>query len=165
MAASTGASLYDAAAAALATLKGPKHGGASIRARRFLESLQGRDPFAAIKELRAGGERLPGFGHAIYRGADPRAVALLAALEAAGAPPCLTRTPIEAAREAAGVEPNVDYAHAATAIHFGFPPGAEIAIFAIGRMAGWIAHGLEQRASGRLIRPRARYVGPAPRAA
>jgi citrate synthase len=164
VAASTGASLYDAAAAALSTLKGPRHGGASVSARRFLETLAGRDPVAVIKELRAGGERLPGFGHAIYRAADPRAVALLSALEGAGAPHSLTRAPVEAAREVAGVDPNVDYAHAALAIHFGFPPGSEMTVFAIGRMAGWIAHAMEQRMSGRIIRPRARYVGVAPRA-
>lgn len=164
VAVSTGTSVYDALAAALATLKGPRHGGASARAARFLASLPQSSPAEAIKQRRAEGERLPGFGHPLYRAADPRALALLDALEAAGADRRLTRDTVAAARDIAGVDPNVDYALAVMALHLGLPHDTGLTLFAIGRMAGWTAHAIEQRATETLIRPRARYTGIAPRA-
>lgn len=163
VAVSTGTSIYDALAAALATLKGPRHGGASARAARFLAALPASGPDDAIKQRRAEGERLPGFGHPLYRAEDPRAVALLAALEAAGADRRLTRDVVTAAREIAGVDPNVDYALAVLALHLGLPHDSGLTLFAIGRTAGWVAHAIEQRATEKLIRPRARYTGTAPR--
>jgi citrate synthase len=165
VAVSTGTSIYDALAAALATLKGPRHGGASARAARFVAGLDLGDPGRAIKELRAQGERLPGFGHPLYRAADPRAVTLLAALEAAGVDKRLTQGVVQAAHAIAGVDPNIDYAFGVLSHHLGLPPAAGITLFAIGRTAGWVAHAIEQRATNRLIRPRARYTGPAPRMA
>lgn len=163
VAVSTGASIYDALAAALATLKGPRHGGASPRAMRFLAALPA-DAAEGIKQRRAEGERLPGFGHTIYRATDPRAAALLTALDAAGADRRLTRDIVTAAREIAGVDPNIDYALAVLALHLGLPADSGLTLFAIGRTAGWTAHAIEQRASETLIRPRARYTGIAPRA-
>ena len=163
VAVSTGTSIYDALAAALATLKGPRHGGASARAARFLAGLPASGPADAIKQRRAEGERLPGFGHPLYRADDPRAAALLQALEAAGADHRLTRDVVTAAREIAGVDPNVDYALAVLALHLGLPHDSGLTLFAIGRTAGWTAHAIEQRASETLIRPRARYTGVAPR--
>lgn len=162
VAVSTGTSVYDALAAALATLKGPRHGGASARAVRFLAALP-PDAAEGIKQRRAEGERLPGFGHTIYRATDPRCTALLAALEAAGADRRFTRDILAAARDVAGVDPNIDYALAVMALHLGLPPDSGITLFAIGRTAGWTAHAIEQRASETLIRPRARYTGIAPR--
>ncbi len=162
VAVSTGTSVYDALAAALATLKGPRHGGASARAVRFLAALP-PDAADGIKQRRAEGERLPGFGHTIYRAADPRCTALLAALDAAGADKRLTRDIVAAARDVAGVEPNIDYALAVMALHLGLPADSGMTLFAIGRMAGWTAHAIEQRMSETLIRPRARYTGIAPR--
>lgn len=163
VAVSTGTSIYDALAAALATLKGPRHGGASARAARFLASLPVAGPADAIKQRRAEGERLPGFGHPLYRAEDPRAVALLDALDAAGADRRLTRDVVVAARAIAGVDPNVDYALAVLALHLGLPHESGLTLFAIGRTAGWTAHAIEQRATETLIRPRARYTGIAPR--
>jgi citrate synthase len=163
VAVSTGTSIYDALAAALATLKGPRHGGASSRATRFLAGLPASGPADAIKQMRAEGQRLPGFGHPLYRAEDPRAVALLGALEAAGADRRLTRDVITAAREIAGFHPNVDYALAVLALHLGLPVDSGLTLFAIGRTAGWVAHAIEQRATEKLIRPRARYTGTAPR--
>jgi citrate synthase len=163
VAVSTGTSVYDALAAALATLKGPRHGGASAKAARFLASLPASGPADAIKQLRAEGERLPGFGHPLYRAEDPRAVSLLAALEAAGADTRLTRDVVTAAREIAGVDPNVDYALAVMAMHLKLPAETGLTLFAIGRTAGWTAHAIEQRATEKLIRPRARYTGTPPR--
>ncbi|MCC6920657.1 MAG: citrate synthase family protein [Alphaproteobacteria bacterium] len=165
VAVSTGTSVYDALSAALTTLKGPRHGGASTRAVRFIARLAASDAETEIKDLRAMGERLPGFGHMLYRAADPRAVALLKALTAAGADRRLTEGVVTAAYEIAGVDPNIDFAHGVMAHFLGLPPLAELTIFAIGRTAGWTAHAMEQRATGQLIRPRARYVGPAPRGA
>ena len=165
VAVSTGTSIYDALAAALATLKGPRHGGASARAARFVAGLDLAEPGRAIKNLRAQGERLPGFGHPLYRAADPRAVTLLKALETAGADQRLTQGVVRAAHDIAGVDPNIDYAFAVLSHHLGLPPAAGITLFAIGRTAGWAAHAIEQRATNRLIRPRARYTGPAPRLA
>lgn len=165
VAVSTGASVYDGLVAALATLKGPRHGGASARAARFVAQIDADAPERAIKDLRSGGERLPGFGHPLYRAADPRAVALLTALGAAGADRRLTEGVVRAAHEVAGVDPNIDYAFAVLSHHLGLPPETGLTLFAIGRTAGWTAHAIEQRATGRLIRPRARYTGPAPRAA
>lgn len=163
VAVSTGTSIYDALAAALATLKGPRHGGASPRAVRFLASMP-EDAAEGIKQRRAEGERLPGFGHTIYRAADPRGVALLDALHEAGAEPRFTRDILAAARDVAGVEPNIDYALAVLALHLGLPADSGLTLFAIGRTAGWTAHAIEQRAAETLIRPRARYTGIAPRA-
>ena len=165
VAVSTGTSIYDALGAALATLKGPRHGGASARAAKFVAALSPDNPGPGIKDLRAQGERLPGFGHVLYRAADPRAVALLAALEAAGADKRLTQGVVKAAHDIAGVDPNIDYAFGVLSHHLGLPPSAGITLFAIGRTAGWVAHAIEQRATNQLIRPRARYTGPAPRMA
>lgn len=163
VAVSTGTSIYDALAAALATLKGPRHGGASAKAARFLASLPASGPADTIKQLRAEGERLPGFGHPLYRAEDPRAVSLLNALESAGAGRRLTRDVVTAAREIAGVHPNVDYGLAVLALHLGLPAESGLTLFAISRTAGWTAHAIEQRATEKLIRPRARYTGTAPR--
>ncbi len=165
VAVSTGTSIYDAIAAALATLKGPRHGGASARAARFVATLDLDAPGEAIRDLRRQGDRLPGFGHTVYRADDPRALELLDALEKAGADPRLTSATPRAARETAGVDPNIDFAFAALSHHLELPPETGLILFAIGRTAGWTAHAIEQRATGRLIRPRARYVGPAPRTA
>lgn len=163
VAVSTGASIYDGLSAALATLKGPRHGGATVRAARFVAELAATDAAARIKDMRSMGDRLPGFGHSIYRTADPRATALLAALTRAGADRRLTEDIVSHARDIAGVDPNVDYGHGVLTHHLGLPADAGLAIFAIGRTAGWSAHAIEQRLSNQLIRPRARYSGPAPR--
>lgn len=162
---STGTSIYDALSAALTTLKGPRHGGASTRAVRFIARIAASDAETEIREMRSMGERIPGFGHMLYRMADPRATALLKALTAAGADRKLTEGAVAAAWSVAGVDPNIDFAHGVLSHHLGLPPLAELALFAIGRTAGWTAHAMEQRATGQLIRPRARYVGPAPRGA
>ncbi len=171
VAVSTGTSLYDALAASVsvggaagrARVTGPGPGGGGAGAARFLASLPPAGAADAIKQRRAEGERLPGFGHPLYRAEDPRAVALLEALENAGADRRLTRDVVTAAREIAGVDPNVDYALAVLALHLGLPHDSGLTLFAIGRTAGWTAHAIEQRATETLIRPRARYTGTAPR--
>lgn len=157
---STGVSLYDAVIAGLAALKGPRHGGAGPRASHFVAALLDGDAHGIIRERVALGERLPGFGHFLYGKGDPRAAALLTAL--AQAPRLLVSDVPHWVEEATGEAPNVDYALAVLGRHLALPPGTELATFAIARTAGWVAHAIEQLEKGSMIRPRARYVGPAP---
>ena len=158
--ASTGASLAACVLGGLAALSGPRHGGDTDRVRALLgERGVFRDPGRVLAARLARGERLSGFGHRLYPGGDPRAADLLAALEAAlGADRRLSRL-VGAAEELAGLRPNVDLPMVALERRLGLPTGAAGGIFAAGRAAGWIAHALEQRGDGRLIRPRAHYVG------
>lgn len=160
-AASTGLSLYDATVAGLVALKGPRHGGAGPLAARVLRQLAVGEIETIIRERIGYGEAMPGFGHAIYAGSDPRADELLAVLQKAGADPRLVKDAPRRITEATGLAVNVDYALAAL-IHFlGLPVGFEAAVFAIARTAGWTAHAIEQLQTGIMIRPRGRYVGPA----
>lgn len=164
VAASTGVSLYDAVAAGLAALKGAHHGGATTRAARFIGLVLEKDPEKEILARAALNEGVPGFGHPLYRGPDPRAAALLRAMAAAGiASPLIEQIP-QIAKHVTGENPNTDYAISALARVLGFPEGGEIALLVQARTAGWLAHAREQLVSGELIRPRARYTGPAMRA-
>jgi citrate synthase len=163
VAASTGVNLYDSVIAGLCAVKGPRHGGVGISAARLVEDLTVGDPVAVIRERLAMGERLPGFGHQLYRASgDPRAKSLLSMLKQA--PPRLLRDAPDAVYAATGVWPNIDYALAVMCRTLSLPAGSEQTIFALGRTAGWIAHAIEQYEQGGLIRPRARYIGPAARA-
>jgi citrate synthase len=161
-AASTGLNLYDQAIAGLVALKGPLHGGAGPLAARLVAELAVGDAAARIADKVALGERIPGFGHTIYKQGDPRGDDLLKALSAAGADRRLAVDVPAAITEATGLHPNIDFALAVMTHMLGLPAGAEIALFAIARTAGWTAHGMEQMHGGGLIRPRARYTGPAP---
>jgi len=162
VAASTGVSLYDAVIAGLAALKGPRHGGAGARAAQMVAAMTGRDVAGFVREKLANGEVMPGFGHSVYVKRDPRADALLEALRRAGADKRLTGEAPQHIAEATGLAPNIDYAIAVMMQTLGLAPGHELALFAMARAAGWVAHAIEQLESGQLIRPRARYVGPAP---
>ncbi len=159
---STGANLYEGTVAALAALKGPLHGGATTRAARQLERLTQGDAMARIREQAEAGERLAGFGHAIYRDGDPRAAMLLGAIEARLGETVLTRSVPAYVTEAVGVRPNADYALAVLAKVLALPRYAGIGLFAVARSIGWAAHAREQMRERVLIRPRAIYTGPAP---
>ena len=161
-AASTGLSLYDAVIAGLAALKGPKHGGAGVLASRLVKMLIDHDPEPVIRERVALGERFAGFGHGVYKRGDPRAISLLNALTRAGAARKFTREVPDRIAEATGEFVNIDYALAVLAHSLRLAPGSELTLFAMARGVGWIAHASEQLQHGKLIRPRARYVGPAP---
>jgi citrate synthase len=161
-AASTGLSLYDAVIAGLAALKGPMHGGAGVLASRLVKTLIDQDAEPVIRERVALGERFAGFGHGVYKRGDPRAMSLLNALTRAGAARKFTREVPERIAEATGEFVNIDYALAVLAHSLRLAPGSELTLFAMARTVGWIAHASEQLQFGRLIRPRARYVGPAP---
>jgi citrate synthase len=160
-AASTGLNLYDAVIAGLAALKGPKHGGAGVLASQLVKTLVDRDVEPMVRERVALGERFAGFGHGVYKRGDPRAQSLLNALARAGAPRKFTREVPERIAEATGEFVNIDYALAVLVQALRCPAGSELALFAMSRSVGWIAHASEQLQHGRLIRPRARYVGPA----
>lgn len=164
VAASTGASLHAAVGAGLAALSGPKHGGATARA-HALQRLAAREKQAdtVVLELVHRGEPLAGFGHPLYPEGDPRAALLLDELarhqprRSAG-----LRRLADAAERAGGARPSLDFALAAIATVHDWPAERALALFAAGRMAGWLAHALEQRAAGGLIRPRATYAGVMP---
>jgi citrate synthase len=164
-AASAGASPYDVVSAAMATLKGYKHGGAAERVLAML--LESQTPKTA-RTLIAGrlrrGERVPGFGHPLYPSGDPRAALLLRLAEASGNDSEWRR--VRAVRKAGSDLlndlPNLDFGLAAVTRTYGLPVNAPVLLFALGRTIGWIAHAIEEYASGQLIRPRARYTGPPP---
>ncbi|HUA79352.1 MAG TPA: citrate synthase family protein [Dyella sp.] len=166
VAASTGSSLHAAVCAGLVALSGPHHGGAVARAHAFIQDmLRERHPIDRIRERLRRGETLPAFGHTLYPDGDPRATVLLEALRTTrprpSKLPAIERL-IDAVQAQCGRHPNVDLALAAVAAAYELSAEAALAIFAAGRMAGWLAHALEQQESGSLIRPRASYVGHLP---
>ena len=168
VAASTGAGLHAAASAGLAALSGPQHGGATARAYALIAGLLGaRRPGALVRERVQRGDALAGFGHPLYPEGDPRAALLLTQL--LGVRPRLAgaarlQQALDAAIDLTGRQPSLDFALASLAALFGLGPEAALSVFAAGRMAGWLAHALEQQETGGLIRPRANYAGiPPPR--
>lgn len=164
--ASAAATPYAVVGAGLGALTGARHGGTTGR----LEALfdEARTP-AGVKPALARwlrrGEALPGFGHRLYPDGDPRGAALLELVTTAlprRPGTRLARALAEAAQALTGAAPTVDFGLVALARALDLPPGAPLAVFAVGRAAGWIGHALEQYATGQLIRPRARYMGLLP---
>jgi citrate synthase len=165
--ASANANPYAVVVAGLSALRGPLHGGATAQVEALFDEVGEPARARAVLEARLRrGERIPGFGHALYVGIDPRARVLLDLLHERK-PVCPGLALADAVAESCvalvGKHPNVDFAGGAMARALALPRGAPLAMFGIARSAGWIAHALEQYAEGRLIRPRARYVGPPPR--
>lgn len=156
VAVSTGAPLAAGVLSGLATLTGPLHGRASQGVRELVAGVEQAGAAATVREWLRQGRPIAGFGHPLYPTGDLRAAALLQrfALPAAYAQ---LRDVVE---EVIGEQPNVDFALAALTQVFGLPPAAPLVLFALGRCAGWLAHALEQVATGLPIRPRARYTGP-----
>jgi citrate synthase len=156
VAVSTGASLAAGTLAGLAALSGPLHGDASTGVFALVERVRAIGAGEAVREWLGQGRPIPAFGHRLYPAGDVRALELLGTFEL----PAAYRDLSAAVEEFAGERPNIDFALAAlTEIHH-LPKEAPITIFALARTVGWLAHLLEQVASGQLIRPRARYVGP-----
>lgn len=154
--ASTGAPVAAAALSGLATLLGPAHGAATRRVQVLMEEARSKGPRRAIRERLGHGDPLPGFGQQLYPEMDPRGAALL---ERLSLPPLLGEL-AEEALAATGLKPNIDFATVSIALVHGLPKDAPFLIFAAARVVGWLAHAMEQIGTGRLIRPRARYVGP-----
>jgi citrate synthase len=149
--------------AGLAALDGPLHGAASGLAHALLaEAMTRPDPVTTIADrLRVGGA-IPGFGHPLYPGGDPRAATLLEML--ADDPVRETALRLAGAmRSRSGTHPEIDFALAALTLQQGMTAEAGEAIFAVARTAGWIAHALEEYADrpGR-FRPTGRYAGREP---
>ncbi len=164
VAASTGAGLHAVVCAGLAALSGPRHGGASLAIQALVDAVAAAGAAGAATVLarhRAQGRPLPGLGHRLYPEGDPRARALLARAADRGGPGW---APVSATLVAAAAlghpPPDLDFGLVGLARAWALPRGAPGALFALGRLAGWVAHLHEERARGQLIRPRARYVGP-----
>ncbi|MEZ4707673.1 MAG: citrate synthase family protein [Caldilineaceae bacterium] len=159
--ASTGATPYGAVLAALAALQGPKHGGSTHQVTALLRDA-GVDARAAVSERLRRGEMIPGFGHPLYPQADPRGRALLD-MTAKQFPNAAIHSTARAVAELVSAnfdrQPNIDFALVILELALGLPAGSALTIFALGRTAGWIGHIIEQYEAGRMIRPRARYVG------
>jgi citrate synthase len=161
--ASAGAPLEAAVAAGLAALGGPRHGGHCDRVEAlFEEAARVPSPRSCVEARLRRGEAVPGFGHRLYPDGDPRGALLLTMTEelAPGTAQAEAAALAEAAADLLGERPTIDFGLVAAARALGLPPGAALALFAVGRSVGWIAHALEQYRDGRMIRPRARYVGP-----
>jgi citrate synthase len=164
IAASTQADLYACVSAGLSTLSGPRHGGECDRVEALVHEVG--SPARArstIQERARRGERIPGFGHSLYPQGDPRALVLIETALAIGRRSAGLQTAlalVEAMGDSGRGLPTLDIGLVAVAAALGLPPGSAAAIFAVGRTAGWIAHVLEQRIAGFLLRPRARYIGP-----
>jgi len=160
VAASTGAPLAASALAGLAALSGPLHGGMTMQINGFIaEVRRTSDPGAAAMKRLAQGLDVPGFGHPLYPDGDPRAKALRACFDYSEEMKAIAR----AGEAVTGSPPNLDFALVAVCRTLGLPNDAAFALFTVGRTVGWLAHALEQRASGGgVIRPRARYIGVPP---
>lgn len=163
VAASAGASLPACTMAALATLSGPLHGAATARVEAFVaEVARPERGAAAVGERLARGESVPGFGHPVYPNGDPRGARLLELAQRIGGRARGVRilvSVVDAMELVARERPTLDVGLVALSAALGLPRGGALATFACGRIAGWIAHALEQRAAGFILRPRARYVG------
>jgi len=163
VAASVRADPYAAVMAGLGTMSGPLHGGASLGVESLLAEAgtPGGARDAVGLRLRRG-ERVPGFGHAVYRPRDGRGEVLLEAVRAhASSHPILAVADaiLAEARRRRLPEPNVDFALAVLTGVAGMPVGSGEAIFAIARTAGWLAHAGEEYAHRTPLRLRAVYIG------
>jgi citrate synthase len=169
--AATLADLHSAIVAALATLQGPLHAGATEQVMLGLEKLRaaGGDPLAEVSryvtERLGRGEKVMGFGHRVYQAPDPRAGYLRQLSSELGASSGddlyyrMSRRMEEVVLERKGLYPNADF-YAATVYHYlGIPADLGPAVLSASRMAGWTAHVIEQHADNRLIRPESEYVG------
>jgi citrate synthase len=170
--ASTGADVAAALSGAVAALSGPLHGGAPARVLPMIEETEhSGDARAVVESVLDRGERLMGFGHRVYRAEDPRARVLRETCRQLAAPRFevaseLERAALSALRERRPdrqIETNVEF-WAAVVLDFAQVPAQMMpTMFTCARTAGWCAHILEQKRTGRLVRPSAQYVGPGPR--
>jgi len=171
VAAATLTDIYSAIVAAIGTLKGPLHGGANAEVMKMLlelgQTASGERVDEVIRGKLARKEKIPGFGHRVYKTEDPRATHLRRMSQDLGKRSGSTAwfdmsQRIEAlVKGEKKLNPNVDFYSASTYYALGIPIDLYTPVFAVSRMSGWTAHILEQYANNRLIRPRADYTGPA----
>jgi len=170
--ASTGADCGAALSSAVGALSGPLHGGAPAYVKPMLEEVAAMgDPERWVRERLAARKLIMGFGHRIYRAEDPRSRLLKQTARELGAANIEVAEELERVALAALQErhpervlaTNVEYYSAIVLDVAEIPPPLAPAMFACSRVAGWSAHILEQKRTGRLFRPSARYVGPAER--
>jgi citrate synthase len=165
--AATLADMHAAVTAAVAALKGPLHGGANQEVMELL--LMCQDTEAAEKKVRqmlANKEKVPGFGHRVYRTFDPRAQFLRKMSRELGEAAANTKwyemseRLIPLMKQEKNLNPNVDFFSASAYYTMGIPIDLYTPIFAIARVAGWTAHVMEQHQNNRIIRPQDDYTGP-----
>jgi citrate synthase len=170
--ASTGADCGAALSSAVGALSGPLHGGAPAYVKPMLDEVkQQGDAAQWVENTLSQGKRIMGFGHRVYRAEDPRSRILKKTAKELGSPYVEVAEELEAAALAAlqkrspdrVLATNVEYYSAVVLDIAEIPPPLAPAMFACSRVAGWSAHILEQKKTGRLFRPSARYVGPAER--
>jgi citrate synthase len=167
VAASTLADVHGAITAAIATLKGPLHGGANEAVMMTLERIGTIDRVEGfVREAFAAKRKLMGFGHAVYRTEDPRATHLRRMSKRLGEEKgeakwyALSEKMEQVVRAEKGLNCNVDF-YSASAYHvLGIPTDLFTPVFAVSRIAGWTAHVLEQFSNNKLIRPESDYTGP-----
>lgn len=167
--ASTGADVAAALSGAVGALSGPLHGGAPARVLSMIEEVErSGDADAWVKSALDRGERLMGFGHRVYRAEDPRARVLRRTARELGAPRFEVAEALEKAalaelharRPDRVLATNVEFWSAVVLDFAQVPLHMFTSMFTCARTAGWAAHIMEQKQTGRLIRPSARYVGP-----
>jgi citrate synthase len=170
--ASTGADVAAALSGAIGAMSGPLHGGAPARVLPMIEEVERKgNPRKVVADILDRHDRLMGFGHRVYRAEDPRARVLRRTCQELGAPRYEAALALEQAaltelrerRPDRAIETNVEF-WAAVILDFAeVPPHMMPAMFTCARTGGWSAHVMEQKKTGRLVRPSARYIGPLPR--
>jgi citrate synthase len=172
--ASTASDMVSAVTGAIGALKGPLHGGAPGPALSMIEEIGTPDRAESwMRDALARGEKLMGFGHRVYKVRDPRAEVLYQAAvaladetgeqEALALAKEVERVGVQVLQEAKpgrNLQTNVEFYTALLLREIGLSQDLFTPTFAVGRTAGWVAHILEQQASGRLIRPQSEYIGP-----
>ena len=169
---STMADVYSGVTGGIGALSGSLHGGANQDVMELLYEIDesSKDPVQWVKDARAEGRRVPGFGHRVYQVKDPRARILEEKLrdlaDSSGDRKWLDYTTAieeyltEEGLVEKGIAPNVDFYSGSVYDSMGIPMDLFTPIFAMSRVGGWVAHVAEYQEDNRLIRPRARYTGP-----
>ena len=164
--ASAGATPYAVVTGGLSAVQGVKHGGSTARVEAFLREVESsHNARRVIAERLQRGESINGFGHPLYANGDPRATTLLDMMRDTypDNPIIALADEIEAGMlDLIGLQPNIDFALTILSRLLGLRADSAITIFALGRVIGWIGHAIEQYETGRLIRPRAKYIGEQP---
>jgi citrate synthase len=164
------ADLYGAVTAAVATLKGPLHGGANEAVAEMFHTIQKPEKAKAwIQSKLTGKDRIMGFGHRVLKHQDPRSTIIKRRAKALSQRMAETRwyemaeIIEQTMNEEKGLLPNLDFYTAVVYLLIGLPRETFTPVFVVSRMSGWCAHIIEQQDHNRLIRPRASYIGPSAR--